>query len=205
MTEPTEPTTGNLLENDIDQRVPSPIATEPKPPEGAHFSARLRGPDLLRIGVVLGAFGILLVSAALTLAASPAPAASPSASQQANPNNGNGGAPGPGRRGPGFFAGPGVFGWPGFRGERGFGGFAFGPITITSIDGSKISYLALDQRDAAQVSTPEIDGGELGKIGRSTAKGAALGSVGGYRPGQANHRPPERQLPRHSHPIPLCL
>ena len=144
MTEPTEPTTGNLLENDIDQRVPSPIATEPKPPEGAHFSARLRGPDLLRIGVVLGAFGILLVSAALTLAASPAPAVSPSASAQPNPNNRNGGAPGVGRRSPGFFAGPGILGWPGFRGERGFGGFAFGPITITSIDGSKISLKTVD-------------------------------------------------------------
>ncbi|HEY3073119.1 MAG TPA: hypothetical protein VGJ46_09905, partial [Candidatus Limnocylindrales bacterium] len=143
MTESNEPTAGNLLQGDADQRAPTTLADE-RLPAGAQFSARLRGPDLLRIGVVLGAFAILLVSAALTLAASPSPAASPSASGQPNPNNGNGGAPGVGRRSPGFFAGPGILGWPGFRGERGFGGFAFGPITITSIDGSKISLKTVD-------------------------------------------------------------
>jgi hypothetical protein len=143
MTEPTIPTTGNPLDDEVDQRVPSPSGPEQEPPQGAQFSARLRGPDLLRIGVVFGALAILLVSAALTIAASPAPAASPSASQQTNPNDGNG-APGVGRRGPGFFAAPGFLGWPGFRGERGFGGFAFGPITITSIDGSKLSLKTVD-------------------------------------------------------------
>jgi hypothetical protein len=47
------------------------------------------------------------------------------------------------------------------------------------IDGSKLSYLALERPDTAHDVTPEIDGAELGKIGNSTAKGAALGSVGG--------------------------
>jgi hypothetical protein len=108
----------------------------PTTPEGAHFSTRLKGPDFLRIGVVLGGFAILLLSAAFTLAASPAPAASPSTGSQTTAgNNPNIVPPDVDRR----------LGGPGFRGGgRAFGGFGFGQITITAIDGNSLSLKTVD-------------------------------------------------------------
>jgi hypothetical protein len=48
------------------------------------------------------------------------------------------------------------------------------------VDGSKISYLALDRPDAEHpIADAEVDAGELRQIGRSTAKGIALGCVVG--------------------------
>jgi hypothetical protein len=97
----------------------------------AAFSRTLKSSAMLRVGVVVAAALVLLVSAALTFGASPAPSgASPQASQ---PAPGGGGAPRLGDRGK-----PG----PGFRFDlRGGGrfGFGFGAISVTAINGSNVS------------------------------------------------------------------
>jgi uncharacterized protein DUF5666 len=106
---------------------------DPPPPSPASpptaFSASLRGSTMLRVGVVLGAAAVLLVSAALTFGASPTPAG-PGAAPQATPG-GNGGKPGPRLRDRAF--GGGLFGLAG--GAR----FGFGNISVTAIDGSNLS------------------------------------------------------------------
>jgi hypothetical protein len=105
-------------------------------PDGATFQTRLKGPDLLRLGAVVVAAVAVVVLAASVIGASPAPlagGASPGASAQASPPiKGNG-------RGPWrIFAGGPAAGF-GF-GDHGLGFKAgFGQISITAIDGSKIS------------------------------------------------------------------
>jgi hypothetical protein len=85
---------------------------------------------MLRVGVVLAAAVVLLVSAALTFGASPAPSgAAPQASQ---PRPGASGAPRLRDRGLGGRGFPFRFG-----GDR--GRFGFGAISVTAIDGSNIS------------------------------------------------------------------
>jgi hypothetical protein len=113
-------------------------------PTQATFQTRLKGPDLLRLGAVAAAAVALVVGAAAVIGASTpqtaptAGGASPGASAQASPpakGNGNEG------RGPWklFAGGPSGFGF-GFGPGRGLrGGLQFGQITITAIDGSKIS------------------------------------------------------------------
>jgi hypothetical protein len=110
----------------IDRMDPPPSA--PATPPTA-FSASLRGSTMLRVGVVLGAALVLLVSAALTFGASPTPSGPPGAAPQTPPGNGNGGN-GPRLRDRGF-GGP--FGLGG--GAR----FGFGNITVAAIDGSNLS------------------------------------------------------------------
>ena len=106
---------------------------DPPPPSPASpptaFSASLRGSSVLRVGVVLGAAAVLLVSAALTFGASPPPSG-PGAAPQATPG-GNGGKPGPRLRDRAF--GGGLFG----LGDR--TRFGFGNISVTAIDGSNLS------------------------------------------------------------------
>jgi uncharacterized protein DUF5666 len=105
-----------------------PPASPTAPPPTA-FSATLKSSAVLRVGVVLAAALVLLVSAALTFGASPAPSgAAPQASQ---PAPGGSGAPRLKDRG---------LGGPGFRFHLGGGGrFGFGAISITAIDGSNVS------------------------------------------------------------------
>jgi hypothetical protein len=103
---------------------PSPVATPPATPATA-FVANLRSSRLL-VGVVLAAAFVLLVSAALTLGASPTPT-TPGAAPQATP------APkATPRRLDRSFGGAGLFG-------RGGGAFGFGSITVTGIAGSNVS------------------------------------------------------------------
>ena len=134
MTEPNEPT--------VPPVVPPPVSTT--------FSTKLKGPNPITIGAVLvAAVTIIVVGAAAVAGASPSPSsagASPAASGAAKqPTTRDG-------RGPWKFFGGGPngfeFGGPGFGGpgKRGLGGFrgGFGQITITAIDGSKISLKTVD-------------------------------------------------------------
>jgi Domain of unknown function (DUF5666) len=124
---------------------PSPPATPP-----AAFSTTLRGSAMLRVGIVLGAALVLLVSAALTFGASPAPSG-PGAAPQTPPGNGNGGN-GPRLRDRGF---GGLFGLGG--GAR----FGFGNITVAAIDGSNLSLKTDDgwTRTIAVTSTTKLTKG----------------------------------------------
>ena len=123
---------------------PAPPAT---PPTG--FSATLRGSAMLRVGVVLGAALVLLVSAALTFGASPAPSGPPGAAPQTPPGNGGNG-PRLGNRGLG-----GLFRLGG--GAR----FGFGNITVAAIDGSNLSLKTDDgwTRTIAVTSTTKLTKG----------------------------------------------
>jgi len=104
---------------------PPATATAATPPTA--FSASLRGSAMLRVGVVLGAALVILVSAALTFGASPAP----SGGSNAGPGTPPGGNPGgPRLRDRGF---GGLFGLGG--GAR----FGFGNITVSGIDGPNVS------------------------------------------------------------------
>jgi hypothetical protein len=93
------------------------------------FSATLKSSAVLRVGGVLAAAFVLLVSAALTFGASPTPSgATPQASP---PAPGGSGAPRLRDRG---------LGGPGFRFHLGGAGrLGFGAISITAIDGSNVS------------------------------------------------------------------
>jgi hypothetical protein len=124
---------------------PPPSATPP-----TAFSASLRGSTMLRVGVVLGAALVLLVSAALTFGASPAPSGPPGAAPQTPPggNGGNGGN-GPRLRDRGF---------GGLFGRGGGARFGFGNITVTAIDGSNLALKTDDgwTRTIAVTSTTKL-------------------------------------------------
>ena len=137
-------------------------------PTGAEFSAKLRGPDVLRIGIVLGALVVLLVSATLAAGASPRAASTPPAitantlgaqpaagtvTQQtadgwqlvgASSTSGNQ-AGGSGPNGMRLFNGDGMQGMMGGSmpgagfGRGGRMGGPFRAITITAINGSSLS------------------------------------------------------------------
>jgi hypothetical protein len=97
----------------------------------AAFSRTLKSSAMLRVGIVAVAAIVLLVSAALTFGASPAPSG---ASPQASPGA-------PGASGAPRFRDR-AQGGPGFRfhlGDGGRFGFGLGAISVTAIDGSKIS------------------------------------------------------------------
>ncbi len=123
--------------------------TEPTGATETSFGRRLGRTPYVRIGAVVVAGLALVVSAALTMAASPAPSAgAPAASPQAS---GGGGGVGPsigspwggmgmGRHGGFGMMGPGGFG----KGERGLGGPGFGQITIAAINGSSLSLKTAD-------------------------------------------------------------
>jgi uncharacterized protein DUF5666 len=113
----------------MDPPPPPPASTSSATPPAA-FSGTLRGPGLLRVGVVLAAAVVLLVSAALTFGADPTPTGGGGAAPQATPG-GNGANPGPRLRDRAFGGGP--FGLGG--GAR----FGFGNITVVGIDGSNVS------------------------------------------------------------------
>src|SRR5215210_408450 len=116
------------------------------PAEQATFTRTIGAPRFMRVGIVVGAAAVLLVSAALTFGASPDPSAG------ANPQPGASGDPGPGahgfrgdRGGFGFgplapFGGPDA-GGPGFagRGRGRLGDIGRGAIKVTSIDGSNVA------------------------------------------------------------------
>jgi hypothetical protein len=110
---------------------PPPPATAAAAASPIAFSASLRGSTMLRVGVVLGAALVLLVSAALTFGASPTPTGGSNAGPQ-TPPGGNGG---PRLRDRGF---GGLFGLGG--GPR----FGFGNITVTGNDGSNVSLKTAD-------------------------------------------------------------
>jgi uncharacterized protein DUF5666 len=114
----------------MDPSPPLPAAAPPAAPPTA-FSASLRGSGVLRVGVVLAAAVVLLVSAALALGASPTPTGGSGAAPQATPG-GNGANPGPRLRDRAL-GGGGLFGLGG--GAR----FGFGNITVTGVDGSNVS------------------------------------------------------------------
>ena len=111
----------------IDRMDPPPTPHDTPP---TAFSATLRSPGVLRVGVVLGAGLVLLVSAALAFGASPSPSGGSNAGPQ-TPSGGNPANPGPRLRERGF--GGGLFGLGG--GAR----FGFGDITVTGINGSDLS------------------------------------------------------------------
>lgn len=117
----------------IDRMDPPPPSHDAPP---TAFFATLRSPGLVRVGVVLGAGLVLLISAALTFGASPNPSGGPNAGPQ-GPSGGNQANPGDkGNAGPRLRArgfGGGLFGLGG--GAR----FGFGDITVTGINGSDLS------------------------------------------------------------------
>ncbi len=125
-------------------------------PTETTFTGKTGGPPLLRIGIVVGAFLVLVMSAALTMAASPDPSSGTSPAPAASPPaSGDWSLGGPG----GFWGGMGMgrlddqgtwiapdgsgFGGRGFGG-RGMGHGGFGDITITAIDGSNLSLKTAD-------------------------------------------------------------
>jgi hypothetical protein len=123
------------------------------PPAGA-FRAKLRRSEYLRIGVVAAAAMVLLVSAAVTLGASPAPSTTGGSNAQPNagPSFGQRLGPGPalGRKGP--------------LARR----MGFGPITITAIDGANVSLKTADgwTRTIMVPSTATIQkGGQKASLG----------------------------------------
>jgi Domain of unknown function (DUF5666) len=114
-----------------DDRMDPPASTATPPTE---FSASFRGSRFLRVGVVLGATLVLLVSAALTFGASPAPSGGSNAGP-GTPGGDPGANPGPKLHdhGLGGFGGRFRFGVGG--GAR----FGFGNISVTAIQGSDVS------------------------------------------------------------------
>jgi hypothetical protein len=100
-----------------------------------------RRQDVVRAGIVVAAALIMVVGAAAANGASPGPAANPSAAApSAKTHDGTGDKSGRGHDGK-----IGAFGLPGFglgKGERGQRGG--GQITITAIDGSKVSLKTAD-------------------------------------------------------------
>jgi len=133
-------------------------------PNEAAFQSRLKGPDLFRIGAVVVVAVVLIVGAATAIGASPAPTAggaSPGASGQASPPvKDNGRAPWKL-----FSSGPGRFGFGDLgRGIKG----GFGQITITAIDGSRISLKTQDGWTRTIVvtsGTAITKGGQTIKVG----------------------------------------
>lgn len=132
-------------------------------PAGMAFSRTLKQPRFLRVGVVLGATLVLLVSAALTFGASPAPSgATPNGATTPDltgvpPLGGfgfldpNGGPGGPGPR-------AGDLGLGG-RGGKGQDGRGIGrQITVAAIDGSNLSLKTDDgwSRTIAVTSTTKL-------------------------------------------------
>jgi hypothetical protein len=135
-------------------------------PTDTSFSAKLNGPPLWRIAIVVGASLVILMSAALTMGASRAP----SAATSALPAAGAGSVLDPG---PGNLGGPWHepengdmhgFGGPGF----GIGRHGFGQITITAISGSNLSLKTVDgwtRTIAVSGSTTITKGGQEAGIG----------------------------------------
>ena len=162
MTQPFEPT-------ETTAAVEPTVAAEPT---GVAFSATLNRPRYLRVGVILSAGLVLLVSAALTLAASPAPTGG--TTPGGTTPGGNPLLPGKGGRGFGFgFGGfgPSVFGGPGggmdLKGAR-RGGPGFGQISIASINGANLDLKTDDgwARTIAVTGTTKITkGGQTIAIG----------------------------------------
>jgi hypothetical protein len=128
MSERTEPT-------QVEQNTPEPSGsdgpdrTHSGSPGGASYQARLKGPDRLRIGLVVGALLAIVVAATVTLGASPSPSAAPSGGNQ--PGNTK---PDRAGRAP-FNLRDRVVGL--LEGRGGLRGF--GQITITAINGSNLS------------------------------------------------------------------
>jgi len=108
-------------------------------PTDTSFTGKTGGPPLLRIGVVVGAFAVLLASAAMTLGAP----ASPTGGTSASSSGGSAAGTGTQETADAWQA-PAGFGF----GDRGFGrggfGHGFGQITITSIDGSSLALRTVD-------------------------------------------------------------
>lgn len=130
---------------------------------GPSFSSRLTGANPIRVAIVAGVAIVLVLSAAITMAASPAPASG--GSTPTTP----GGSPAPKRSGPaggfgpfGLGFGPSVAG----GGVRGFGvgggGIAgpgtIGGVTVAAIDGSNLSLKTADgwTRTITVTSTTKI-------------------------------------------------
>ncbi len=115
---------------------------------GPSFSSRVTGANQIRVAIVAGVAIVLVLSAAITLAASPNPASGGStpSTPSGSPAPGHKGpAAGFGRFGPGF--GPSIAG--GGIGGFGFGGGIAGPggaggVTVAAIDGSNLSLKTAD-------------------------------------------------------------
>jgi hypothetical protein len=148
LTETTEPT-------HTEQTTPRPSGSgdgsDRGRPAGASYQARLKGPDRLRIGLVVGALLAIVVAATVTLGASPSPSGAPSGGNQ--PGNTK-----PDRAGRSPFNLRDRFlglleGRGGLRG--------FGQITITAINGSNLSLKTDDgwTRTIAVTSTTTITKG----------------------------------------------
>ncbi len=124
------------------------------------FTAKTSRPPLLRIGVVVAAFLVLVASAALTSAAPSSSSSGTSAAPAASaPPVGD---QDPGRLGPAFGFGRGGFGG-GDVGHRGFG-----QITITAITGSNLSLKTADgwsRTIAVTSSTTITKGGQTVSVG----------------------------------------
>jgi hypothetical protein len=91
---------------------------------GASFAGRLKGPDRIRIGLLVGAVLAIVVAGTVTLGASPTPSGAPGATPGNGKTDRSGLFPFAGRRGA-------LGDREGLRG--------FGQITITAINGSNIS------------------------------------------------------------------
>ena len=118
-------------------------------PIGPSFSSRLPGINPIRLAIFAGVGIVLVLSAAITLAASPSPQSGGSGATTPS------GSPAPKLRGPstgiGAFGrgfGPAIIG-PGVTGGFGFGfgisrGGGIGGVTVVSIDGSNLSLKTAD-------------------------------------------------------------
>ena len=117
----------------------------PAATSGPAFSARLRSPSAIRLGILAVTGLVLLISAAVVLAASPSPSSDAGAapSSGAGQSNPPAGGMGPGMRGfgPAFGGfGPSFGGGPAQGGPAGFGR----QITIGAIDGSNVTLKTAD-------------------------------------------------------------
>jgi Domain of unknown function (DUF5666) len=116
------------------------------PPDGVAFAGPVQRSEVrsiaTRVGILAGSAVLLLVGVVAAMGASPSPAtgAGPSAAPDATAVPGAS-APAGGKvpRGPLSAFGLPFGGGPGFAGGPGFGGFGLGGITVTAVDGQKVS------------------------------------------------------------------
>jgi uncharacterized protein DUF5666 len=104
-----------------------PLPASPGVEPGASFRGSLKGPDRMRIGLVVGGLLALVLAGTVTLGASPSPSSAPGGSQPGNGKTDRGGPFPFALRDRGLLGG-------GREGLRGFG-----QISITAISGSNLS------------------------------------------------------------------
>lgn len=119
---------------------------EPTQPHGVAFSGPVRtstGRSIaVRAGMLAGSAILVVIGAVAAMGASPAPATGTDPLAAANASPAPDSSKGPGPVGPGKRSGPFNGAFPAFglgAGFGGIGGFGFGGITVTSVNGSDVS------------------------------------------------------------------